>query len=106
MIELNNFMINPWPSNSLIKIEVVLMDNRCNLFETNFFSTECSRRSTIVSFESETKTLLNKTEFKEAKYMKLPVSDSMKSLKDFTMMFFVKIAQHQDAESMDRSKRK
>jgi hypothetical protein len=35
--------------------------------------------------------------------MKLPVSDTMKSLKNFTMFFFVKIAQHQDHEVLSRS---
>ena len=105
-VELNTFMINPLPPNSLVKIEVVLMDNRCNLFETNFFSTECNRRSTLPSFESETRNLLSKTEFKEAKFLKLPVSDTMKSLQNFTMMFFVKTAQHQDHETLDRTQRK
>ena len=95
-------MANPLPPNSLVKVEVILMDNRCNLYENHWFTSECIMDHQLVCFETETKSLQGKTEFKESKCMKLPVMDNMKSLKEYTMFFFIKIAQHSDIENRDR----
>ena len=91
-ITLGNFLINPAPSNSLVKVEVILMDNRCNLYENHFFTSESNMQHKLICFESEAKALVGKTAFKESKCMKLPALDSSKTLKEYTMFFFIKIA--------------
>ena len=105
-ISIGNFLINPAPSNSLVKVEVILMDNRCNLYENLFFTSESNMQHRLICFESEAKALVGKTAFKESKCMKLPVMDSTKALKEFTMFFFVKIAQHADIDNLDRQQRR
>ena len=84
---------NP-PQNSLICIEICLINNKCELLEENFRTTlTCSSDNVLSCFESETKEITSSgtIEFRDIKYLKLPSVEKVADYSRFSLLVIVKM---------------
>ena len=84
---------NP-PQNSLIRVEICLVNDKCELLEENFRTTlTCSNQNVLPCFESETKEISSSghTEFRDIKYLKLPSVEKVADYSCYSLLFIVKI---------------
>ena len=83
-------------ANSLIKVEAILTDKRGVAVGSSFFSTECTHDDTSDTFETETCELQATVSPKSYKFLKLPVKRSAKDLRNYHLLFLVKIGETKD----------
>ena len=91
-------MPNP-PLNSLIKIEICLLDNTCKIMEDSWCSTsqQLTEHPFITVFETETKELTSRTDFRDLKFLKLPTVKKVSKFRIYTLVMIVKIGSNQSA---------